>query len=88
MDEARKVIERLERIDALRERGALPRELLGEIRGLLEDGEAWLAAERAGSGLPATERARAAIERCRDRLDGGASSAEREVVGAGAIYDR
>ena len=88
MDEARKVIERLERIDALREGGALPGELLGEIRGLLRDGEAWLAAERAGAGLPDTERARAAIGRCRDRLAPGDGAAEKEVVGAGARYDR
>ena len=88
MDEARKVIERLERIDALREGGALPRELLGEIRGLLEEGEKWLAAERAGVGCPGTERARAAIERCRDRLDAGRRLAEKEVVGASAGYDR
>jgi hypothetical protein len=88
MDEARKVIERLERIDALREGGALPGELLCEIRGLLREGEAWLAAERAGAGLSDTERARAAIERCSDRLNVGGSSAEREVIGASAVYDR
>ena len=88
MDEARKVIERLERIDELRGRGALPRELLGEIRGLLREGEEWLAAERAGAGLPGTERARAAIQRCRDRLDAGEDSARGEVVGASAVYDR
>ena len=88
MDEARKVIERLERIDELRGRGALPRELLQEIRGLLREGEEWLAAERVGTGLPQTERARAAIERCRDRLDAAEDSPPREVVGASAVYDR
>ena len=91
MDEARKVIERLERIDALRDGGAIPRELLREVRSLLEEGEAWLAAERAGAGLPGTERARTAIERCRERLGAGQSFAaeeEEEVVEAGAVYDR
>lgn len=48
MDEARKVIHRLERIDALRGAEAPARELLDEVRQLLAEGEAWLAAERAG----------------------------------------
>ena len=48
MDEARKVIRRLERIDALQSAEAPARELLDEVRQLLAEGEAWLAAERAG----------------------------------------
>jgi hypothetical protein len=63
MDEARKVIERLERIEALRRGEAPAAILLAEVRGLLRDGEAWLAAEG-----PATEGAEAALERCRVRI--------------------
>jgi hypothetical protein len=48
VDEARKVIRRLERIDALQSAEAPARELLDEVRQLLAEGEAWLAAERVG----------------------------------------
>jgi hypothetical protein len=50
VDEARKVIQRLERIEALQSAQAPADELLGEVRQLLSEGEAWLAAERGGSG--------------------------------------
>jgi hypothetical protein len=60
MDEARRVLERLERIDRLRERGGARPVMLGEVRKLLEEGEAWIAAEPGG-----TERARQALEACR-----------------------
>jgi hypothetical protein len=79
VDEARKVIRRLERIDALRSEDAPARELLDEVRQLLTEGEAWLAAEGAGGqngdgdgprgateGLAAG--AAAALEGCRARL--------------------
>jgi hypothetical protein len=46
MDEARRVFERLRRIDALREARANPAVLLREVRALLAEGEAWLALER------------------------------------------
>ena len=39
MDEARKVIERLERIEALQSTQAPAEELLGEVRLLLHEGE-------------------------------------------------
>jgi hypothetical protein len=45
MDEARQVIERLGRIDALRSAGAEPRALLAELRELVREGQAWLGAE-------------------------------------------
>jgi hypothetical protein len=67
MDEARRVIERLERIDELRGSGAPAADLLAEVRGLLTDGERWLAAERP-EGLDA---ARLALERCCSQLRGG-----------------
>jgi hypothetical protein len=63
MDEARRVLERLERIDRIRERGGPRPVVLGEVRKLLEEGEAWLAAEPRG-----TERAREALDACRLRV--------------------
>jgi len=61
MDEARRVLERLERIEQLRGGGAPAAMLLGEVRALLSDGERWLASERP-EGL---DDARAALDRCR-----------------------
>ena len=74
MDEARHVLERLERIDALRREGASARELLAEVRSLLVEGERWIAAERPGN----MERARAALADCRAGL-----VSEDEEVAAG-----
>jgi hypothetical protein len=65
MDEARRVMERLERIERLRGSGAPAADLLVEVRGLLTDGERWLAAERP-EGLDA---ANAALERCRAGIE-------------------
>ena len=48
MDEARQVAERLRRIEELRDAEAGAGQLIGELRALLSEGEAWLAAERAG----------------------------------------
>jgi hypothetical protein len=67
MDEARRVMERLERIECLRGSGAPAADLLAEVRGLLADGELWLAAERP-EGLDA---AHAALERCRAEIENG-----------------
>ena len=50
MDEARTVIRRLERIEALQSEQAPAAALLTEVRQLLREGEAWLAAERDGAG--------------------------------------
>ena len=67
MEEARRVLARLERIEAL-DRDATPaRVLLAEVRGLLADAEAWTRAERAD-----TARAEEALARCRQALDGDA----------------
>jgi hypothetical protein len=41
MDEARAVIDRLDRIEALEQQGAAPSALLEELRGLVRDAEAW-----------------------------------------------
>lgn len=74
MDEARKVIERLERIEALQSSQAPAETLLGEVRQLLREGEAWLAAEQRAGGAGGAEAA-AALAGCRATLREG-----REVV--------
>ena len=63
MDEARAVLARLERIEALEVAGAPAGLLLDEVRGLLADAEAWVRTERDGTDLAET-----ALERCRDAL--------------------
>jgi hypothetical protein len=45
MDEARCVLERLRRIDELKTGGAPADVLLGEVRALLGEAEAWIEAE-------------------------------------------
>ena len=59
MDEARAVLTRLERIEALERAGLPAHVLLDEVRALLAEAEDWVRAEPAG-----TERAAAALERC------------------------
>jgi hypothetical protein len=66
MDEARAVIRRLERIEALEGEGAGPKQLLAEVRELLREGEAWIEAERDGTDLAAE-----ALDRCRLAHDAG-----------------
>jgi hypothetical protein len=67
MDEARAVVRRLRRIEAL-ERGRAPAgSLLAEVRELLAEAEAWVRVEPGGTG-PAEE----ALEQCRDALAGRA----------------
>jgi hypothetical protein len=68
MEAARAVIERLERIDALERQGAAAPLLLAEVRALLREGEAWLAAEGEDEGA---EAAAAALERCRLAVEAG-----------------
>jgi hypothetical protein len=63
MDEARAVLRRLSRIEALEREGAPPRSLLAEVHALLEEAEAWVASERGG-----VAEAEVALERCRDAL--------------------
>jgi hypothetical protein len=63
MEEARVVLRRLSRIEALEREGAPARSLLAEVHALLAEAEAWAAAERGG-----VESAEAALERCRDAL--------------------
>jgi hypothetical protein len=67
MDEARAVVRRLKRIEAL-DRGRAPAgSLLTEVRELLAEAEAWVRAEPGG-----TESAEEALERCREALGAGA----------------
>jgi hypothetical protein len=61
MDEARAIIDRLDRIEALERGGAPPAKLLGELQGLVRDAEAW-------ARLEGDERAAAAVERCEEAL--------------------
>jgi hypothetical protein len=63
MDEARMVLRRLGRIEALEREGASPRSLLAEVHALLEEAEAWVASERGGA-----DEAELALERCRSAL--------------------
>jgi len=70
VEEARRVIERLDRIETLKQAGAPAEELLGEVRALLRDGEAWLASEPG-----ATKRAREALDRCGERIGRDAEAA-------------
>jgi hypothetical protein len=62
MDEARAVLERLERIEALEASAAAPDELLTELRALVREAEQWARRER-------DPEAQAAVARCADALD-------------------
>lgn len=66
MHEALAVLHRLERIEALEREGAPARSMLAEVRALLAEAEAWLAAERGGTDL-----AEQALQRCRAGVDAG-----------------
>ncbi len=63
MDEARAVLQRLGRIEALEREEAPPRWILAEVRELLREADAWLEAERSGADLAAE-----ALERCREAI--------------------
>jgi hypothetical protein len=62
MEEARRVLERLARISDLEREGAVPSELLGELRELVREAEMWVRAEPdAGGAEEALARCRAAL---------------------------
>ena len=63
MEEARSVLERLGRIETMRRANAGPAELLGELRCLLQEAEAWAHAEGGDPGAVAVERLRRALDR-------------------------
>ena len=84
MDEARKVIERLERIEALQSDRAPAADLLAEVRHLVREGEAWIAAEHerrreTGGRRASTAGAEAALSGCRTTLARREEVVRREV---------
>ncbi len=68
MEEARRVLDRLDRVEQLHLAGAPARSVLTELRELLAEAEQWLAAEG-----PGAEDAARALDRCRDALDARAA---------------
>ena len=62
MEEARALLDRLERIDALKGADAPAAVLLEEVRLLLAEAEAWAEAEQPG------ERTESALHACREAL--------------------
>ena len=62
MEEARAVLERLERIETLELVGGSPGELLTELRLLVREAEAWARRER-------DHEAQAVVARCAEALD-------------------
>ena len=66
MDEARKVMDRLARIESLERDGCAAVVLLDEVRALLHEAEDWVRAEPGG-----TERAAEALDRSRVALAAG-----------------
>jgi hypothetical protein len=74
VEQARAVLERLERIEALKRDEAPAGALLDEVRALLSEAEAWAEADRAGG------RARDALEACREALAVGERTANRTLT--------
>jgi hypothetical protein len=63
MDEARRVLARLDRVEALHRAGAPAPELLAELRQLLQEAESWARREGGDAGAQAVERLRSALGR-------------------------
>jgi hypothetical protein len=63
MEETAALLERLERVEQLRQAGAPPATLLEELRALLEEAEAWTRVEGGEAGEQAVARLRAALAR-------------------------
>jgi hypothetical protein len=63
VEEARRVLDRLDRVEHLHLAGAPAQSLLAELRELLAETERWLAVEG-----PGAEDAARALDRCRDAL--------------------
>ena len=63
MEEARRVIERLDRIESMQRAEAGPAELLDELRALLDEAEAWVRVEGGEAGGDAVARLRASFAR-------------------------
>ena len=63
MEAARRVLERLDRIEELERANAGPAELLAELRGLLEDADAWIRVEGGDASVEAVIRLRESLAR-------------------------
>jgi hypothetical protein len=74
VDQARAVLTRLERIDALRRSDAAAGVLLGELPALLSEAEAWVEADRPG------EAAAEALARSQEALLEGAQAANHALA--------
>ena len=74
VDQARAVLTRLERIDALKQADAPAGVLLDEVRELLSEAEAWVAADRPG------ETAEDALARSQNAFVEGAREANHALV--------
>ena len=75
------MLDRLKRIEALRRAQASPAVILREVRSLLAEGEAWLAAERAGAEAAGTGRTEHALAELDQALASRAVDArEKEVM--------
>ena len=74
VDQARAVLTRLERIDALKQAAAPAGVLLDEVRELLSEAEAWVAADRPG------ETAELALARSRKAFVEGARDADHALA--------
>ena len=61
MEEARAVLQRLQRIELLDRERADPRTVLAELRELVREAEAWVRVE-------GDDRAEAAVERCKEAM--------------------
>ena len=61
MEEARAVLQRLQRIELLDRERADPRTVLAELRELVREAEAWVRVE-------GDDRAQAAVERCKEAM--------------------
>jgi hypothetical protein len=67
VDESKAVLERLARIEALDRRGADSRELVGELRALLVEAEAWSRREGGEAGARAVDELRSALDSAQDQ---------------------
>jgi hypothetical protein len=84
MDEARRVLDRLSRIDELRAVRASPAVVLREVRALLAEGEEWLAAERAGG---AGQRVGSVAELADEAAVVADGEAERAAAAVGTVVE-
>ena len=78
MDEAERVLDRLRRIESLERENASPDALLGEVRALLVEAEAWVRSE--GRGNEQAEDAVQGLRQALGRHEETVLAAERTLV--------